>query len=162
MITAEHLVRRRRLIGELAVAVRHGVPDHDLGTLGDHPAPDRTGVVGGPLAAPAQGPHLQGLDPIRQLDQPTRAGEQQGPEVGQDPDGEDVDAELVDDPRELVDLLREVELGLVADQVVDPLTRGQLGDQVDARSRSPETPRRPGAPTPDGRRWWPPRRDPGW
>ena len=57
-------------------------------------------------------------------------GEQLGAEVGGDPERGDVDPELVDDPGELLDLARGVELRLVADDVVDPRTGGEAVDDV--------------------------------
>ena len=48
-------------------------------------------------------------------------GEQPGAEVGGDAEREHVDAHLVDQPGELLDLLGRVELRLVADEVVDPV-----------------------------------------
>ena len=47
-------------------------------------------------------------------------GEELGAEVGGDAEGVHVDVELVDDPGELLDLHRGVELRLVTDEVVDP------------------------------------------
>jgi len=76
--------------------------------------------VRGALAAPAQGLDLEHVHPVGKLDQAPAPGEQPGAEVAEDAEGEDVDLELVDDPGQLVDLMGRIELGLVADQVVDP------------------------------------------
>jgi hypothetical protein len=57
-------------------------------------------------------------------------GEHLGAEVGQDPEREHVDLQVVDHLGQLVDLVAGVELGLVADQVVDPAPAGQLVDDV--------------------------------
>ena len=99
------------------------VPDDDLLALDDHDAVDDAGVVGGLAAAPAQRLDLEQLHPVGELDEPPRAGEELGAEVGGDAEGVDVDVELVDDPGELLDLGRRVELRLVADEVVDPGAR---------------------------------------
>ena len=58
--------------------------------------------------------------PVGQLDQALRAGEQPGPEVRRDPEREDVQVQFVHDPRQLIDLVRSEELRLVHDHVVDP------------------------------------------
>ena len=57
-------------------------------------------------------------DLVGQLDEALRSREEPGAEVGEDAEGEHVDAELVDHAGELVDLVGGVELGLVADEVV--------------------------------------------
>ena len=124
VLSAEHLVRDQRR--ELARDC--GVADHHLLALEHHLAIDGPGVVGRAGAAPAERVHLQHLDLVAQLDQPLRAREQPGLEIGQDADREHVDLQLVDDPGELVDLCGRVELRLVADQVVDPLAAGQVVD----------------------------------
>ena len=124
-----HRVRDRRHPAHVVPAAEHlvadavagvGVADHDLLALDDHHPVDGPGVVGGPGAAPAERLDLQHLDPVGQLDQPLRAREQPGPEVGGDAEREHVDAELVDHPGQLLGVHRRVELHLVADQVVDP------------------------------------------
>ena len=81
--------------------------------------------MGGALAAPAQCLDLEHLHPVGELDEPGRAGEHPGAEVGEDAEAEHVELQLVDDPGQLVDLLGGVELRLVADQVVDPPALGQ-------------------------------------
>jgi hypothetical protein len=97
-----------------------GVPDDDLLALGDHHPADGPGVVGGPGAAPAQRLHLQPLHAVGELEHASRAGEQVRPEVGGDPETEDVHVHLVDEAGELLDLLGGVKLNLVADEVVHP------------------------------------------
>ena len=101
VLSAQHLVADlgRRLVGLLDVA-----DDDDL-ALDDHLAVLGPGVVGGSLAAPAQRLDLKGVHPVGELDQPRRAREQLGPEVGEDAEGEDVDLQVVDEPGELVDLV---------------------------------------------------------
>jgi hypothetical protein len=74
--------------------------------------------------------HLQHLRAVGELDQSRGAREQPGAEVGQDAEAEHVDAQLVDDLGEVLDLRGGVELGLVADQVVDLGSTGQLVDDV--------------------------------
>ena len=106
------------------------VADDDHLALDDHRAVLGAGVVGGALAAPAQRLDLEVVQPVRELDQPGAADEELAAEVREDPEREDVDLQLVDDLRELVDLRAGVELGLVADQVVDPRTVRQLVDDV--------------------------------
>ena len=109
------------------------VTDDHLRALDDHDAADRPGVVRGPATAPAQRLHLQHLDPVGQLDQPRRAGEQPGAEVGRDAEREDVDVQLVDDPGQLLHLRRGVELRLVADQVVDGADRASAGGMTSSQ-----------------------------
>ena len=75
-----------------------GVTDDDDLALGDHDPVLDARVVRGALAAPAQGLDLQDLRAVGELDQPRGAREEPGPEVGQDAEAEDVDAQLVDDP----------------------------------------------------------------
>ena len=82
------------------------VADDHLRALDHHGPADGAGVVGRPRAAPAQRPDLQDLDPVGQLDQPGGTGEQPGAEVRRDAEHEDVDPELVDDPRQLLHLRR--------------------------------------------------------
>jgi hypothetical protein len=115
VLTAEHLVThvRRRCVRLLDVT-----DDDDL-ALGDHLPVLGPCVVRGALAAPAQRLDLQGVHPVGELDQPCRAREQAGTEIGEDAEREDVDLQLVGDPGQLLDLHRGVELHLVADQVVD-------------------------------------------
>ena len=125
MAATEHLVLHE------AVVRRGGVPDHHLLALDDHDAVDDARVVGGPAAAPAQRLHLEHLHPVGQLDEAAGTREQLGAEVRGDAERGDVDAHLVDHPRELLDLPGRVELRLVADEVVDPAPRGQAaGDGV--------------------------------
>ena len=156
---AEHLVGDHD--GGSPRRARRDVADDHLVALDDHHPVDGPGVVGGPLAAPAQGADLQQLDLVAELDEPLGAGEQPGLEVGHDADGDDVDLQLVDDPGQLVDLHGLVELRLVADQVVDPLAAGQLAHDVvpEVEGRA-DLDRRPGQPQP-ARRWSPRRPGPG-
>ena len=86
--------------------------------------------MGRALAAPAQRLDLEDVHPVGELDQAGAALEELGAEVGEDAEREDVDLQLVDDLGELVDLVAGVELGLVADQVVDPAALGERGDDV--------------------------------
>lgn len=106
------------------------VADDDLGTLHDHPAAYRAGVVGGAGAAPAQGLDLEDLDAVGQFDEPLGARKEFGAEVGGDAEGEDVDVQVVDHARELVDLLRREELRLVGDDVVRPAAPREMLDEV--------------------------------
>lgn len=100
MVTAaQHLVTH---LARLLV----DVTDDDLGTLDDHLAAYGAGVVRGAGAAPAERLDLEHLDPVGELDQALRAGEELGAEVRGDAEGEDVEAEVVDDAGELVDLSR--------------------------------------------------------
>ena len=100
-------------------------------TLEDHPGIHDAGIVGGPRTTPAQRLYLQRLDPVSQLDHPPRAGKQDRLEIGGDAECIHVDPHLVDEAGELLDLLRGVELGLVADQLVHPVaTSGHLGDDL--------------------------------
>jgi hypothetical protein len=128
VLPAEHLVGdvhvRVVVVGLLDVA------DHDDVALDDHHAVLGTGVVGGALAAPAQRLDLQDVHPVGELDETRGAGEHQRAEVGEDPEGEDVDLQLVDDLGQGVDLFGGVELRLVADEVVDPAALGQVVDDV--------------------------------
>ena len=59
-----------------------------------------------------------------------RAGEELGAEVGGDAEGVHVDVELVDDPGQLLDLPRGVELRLVTDEVVDAGPGGEPLDHL--------------------------------
>ena len=139
-----------------------GVADDDLLALDDHDAVDDAGVVRRLAPAPAQRLHLEQLHPVGELDEPPAAREELGAEVGGDPEGVDVDADLVDDPRELLDLRRGVELRLVTDEVVDPRAGGEpLDDHVpeveavadlDGGRRQARAARR--APTPPSGRAW--------
>jgi hypothetical protein len=116
---AEHLVLDEPGSGTI------GVADDHLLALDDHGAVDDAGVVGGPAAAPAQGLDLQHLHPVGEFDEPARPGEELRAEVGGDAEGEDVDVELVDHPGQLLDLLRRIELRLVADDEVHAPAAGQ-------------------------------------
>ena len=98
--SAEHLVLDHPLLRAV------GVADDDLLALDDHDPVDDAGVVGRLPAAPAQRLDLEDLDPVGELDEPLRAGEELGAEVGGDAEGVDVDVELVDEPGELLDLAR--------------------------------------------------------
>ena len=112
--------------------------------------------------APAQRLDLEHLHPVGELDEPPAAGEELGAEVGGDAEGVDVDAQLVDDAGELLDLRRRVELRLVADEVVDPRAGGEplddlvpevevVADLDGAASTGPGARR---APTPPSGRAW--------
>jgi hypothetical protein len=119
-------------VGDLVLGclVEPGVPDDDLPPLRHHAAADGPRVVGGPGAAPAQRLDLHDPDLVGQLDQAERAGEQARAEVGGDPEGEHVDAQLVHDRGELLDLVGRQELRLVADHIVDLRVAGQLAAGV--------------------------------
>ena len=98
----------------------------------------------------ARAPHqqrrldLQWYPFVGDLEQPLRALEQPTAEVGDQPEGVDLDFELVDDAGQLVALLGAVELRLVADEVVDrPVLQGQrmeveIRRHVDRRGRHAE------------------------
>ena len=107
-----------------------GVPHHHLGALRYHQAVDGAGLVGALRTAPAQWADGEGLHPVGQFHQPLRSGKQLGSEVREDPESVDVDLQLVHDPGKLFHLLPRVELRLVADEIVDPPARHQLGDDV--------------------------------
>lgn len=106
------------------------VADDHLGPLDDHLTAYGAGVVGGAGAAPAQGLHLEDLDAVGQLDQTLGAGEQLGAEVGRDAEGVHVEAQVVHDAGELVDLFGGEELGLVGDHVVRAAALGEMVDEV--------------------------------
>ena len=96
-----------------------GVAHHDRLPLPDEHAVDEAGVVRRPTPAPATILDVE-LDPlVGDLEQPPGAVEELAAEVGEEPEGVDVDVELVGDERELIDLLDGVELDLVAHQVVE-------------------------------------------
>ena len=84
--------------------------------------------MGAPAPAPAQGSYLQHLDAIGKLDEARGSREEACAEVGRDAECIDIDAELVDDVSELLDLLGCVELSLVADEVVEAPARRQVVD----------------------------------
>lgn len=86
--------------------------------------------MGGARPAPAQRLHLKGLYAVGELDQPLGAGEELGAEVRGDTEGEDVQAQIVHDAGQLVDLVRGEELRLVDDHVVHPAALGELIDEV--------------------------------
>ena len=88
MVSAQHLVRHLRTTARSGVA-----DDHLVAVTHDH-ALEGPGLVSPAAAAPAQCGDLEDFHPIRQLDQPGRAGKQPGPEVGGDPERVDVNAEL--------------------------------------------------------------------
>ena len=138
------------------------VADHDHVALGDHLAVLGAGVVGGPLAAPAQRLDLEHVHPVGELDQPRGAGEHRGPEVGEDAEREHVHLELVDDAGQLLDLRGRVELGLVADQVVDPAALRERVDDVLPEVERRRRPRWPRAGGPAGSTASRRRRGRGW
>ena len=141
MAAAEHFVLDHARSGGL------GVADHHLFALDDHHAVDDARVVGGAAPAPAQGLDLEHLDLVGELDQPARAGEELSAKVAGDPEGEDIDVHLIDQPGELLDLGGGVELGLVTDHVVDAVPAGAAFDDdipevqavadLDGRRREP-------------------------
>jgi 4-hydroxymandelate oxidase len=125
---AEHLVGDRGDLAGLERHLRQVTDDHLLALPLDDPV-DGAGVGRPPLAAPAPGLDLQLLAPVGDLEEALRAREQVGGEVGQQPERVHLDVEVVDHLGELVDLVRGVELDLVADQHVDRAPgRGHLGD----------------------------------
>ena len=139
----------RRLRDATRETANLGILDDDhLVALDDHDAVDDASVVRRAGAAPAQGGDLEHLGAIGELDEPLRAGEELRAEVRHDPEGVDLDVELVDDAGELLDLRRRVELRLVADKEVDLAARGELGDDdlpevevlddLDSARRQPE------------------------
>ena len=81
-------------------------------------------------SAPAQGLDLEHLHPVGELDEPLAAREELGAEVRGDPEGMDVDVELIDNACQLVDLLGPIELRLVADEVVHAQPTRQRTDDV--------------------------------
>jgi len=83
------------------------------------------------LAAPAERLDLKHVQPVGEFDQSGGRRKHLGPEVGEDAEREDVDLQLVSDPRQLVDLVRRVKLHLVVDEVVDAAaTRQRVHDVV--------------------------------
>ena len=101
---------------------RLDVTDHDHLALGDHLAVDGAGVVGGPLAAPAQRLDLEHVHPVGELDEPARALEQLVRKSVRMPKA---NTSICSSSTILASWsiwVRGVELGLVADQVVDPGT----------------------------------------
>lgn len=115
---AQQLVRDDLTEQRLAVG-SGGVAHHDRLPFPDEHAIDESGVVRRPPPAPAPGLDVELHPFVGDLEQPAGALEQQATEVGEQPEGVDVDVELVGDQRELVDLLDGVELDLVAHQVVE-------------------------------------------
>ena len=117
MTTTQHLVVD---LGSAAdVADAHLIP------LTRHDAADDTGVVGRRTSAQTQWRDGRLDDTVGELDEPFGSGEERGPEIGEDAETVDVNPEVVDDPRELINLFGTVELGLVTDEVVDAPTATQ-------------------------------------
>jgi len=102
------------------------VANNHLVTFRDHLAIDRTGIVRGALTAPTECFDLQRLDTIGKFDKPGRAREKSCPEISQDPKSVNVDSQSVRDSRQTFYLRFGVELGLIADDVVDTFADGQL------------------------------------
>ena len=85
--------------------------------------------MGSSLTAPTAGFDLN-LDPfVCHLEETLGAGEQFSLKAGKQPEGEHVGAEVINDPGQLVDLCWQVELRLVADQVVDASPAGGHGQR---------------------------------
>ena len=86
---------RNLVLGE-AGRGRGGVADDHLLPSTTADTADDPGIVGGLAAAPAQGLDLEHLHPVGELDEPLAAREELGAEVRGDPEGMDVDVELID------------------------------------------------------------------
>lgn len=95
------------------------VADAHLIPLTRHDASDDTGVVGRRTPAPAQWRDGRLDDTVGELDEPFGARKERGPEIGEDAETVDVNPQVVDDPRELINLFGTVELSFVADEVVE-------------------------------------------
>lgn len=117
------------LVTDLARRAIH-VTDYDLSSLDDHLTFYGPRIVRGTGSAPAESFDLELLDPVRQLDQPLRAGEQPRTKVCGDTEGEDVHLQVVHDASQLINLRRSQELRLVHDHVVDSAALRQLSNQV--------------------------------
>ena len=84
---------------------------------------------------------------VGDLEHPPGPLEQLAAEVGEQAEREHVDLQIVDHTGELIALLDAVELGLVADQIVDRPVPDRQRIQVEIRAslRSPVPPRRGGS-----------------
>ena len=127
MVTAEDLVGNARISGLTRITHNH------LLTITDDDPIDRSCLMSPTPAAPAQGGHLEDLDPVRELDQACGSREQSRAEVRGDAECVDIDAELVDNVRQLLDVLDSVELRFVADEVVQAPPGGQMLDNDPAQ-----------------------------
>ncbi len=107
--------------------MRGNVAHHHLVALHHHDAVYGAGVLRCPAAAPAQGFDLQDLHFVGEFDEPLRAREQSGAEVGSDAERKDVHLHLIHNPRQLLHLGGRVELGLITNEVVHPQSVGSPG-----------------------------------
>ncbi len=119
---ATMVLATQHLVGDLA---RPDISDDYLISFALNLAADGSCLVRRSTPTPTQGCHLQNLNAISKFDQPRRTREELGAKVCCDPKGKYVDAEVIDDDGELIDLLRGVELHLVTDDVIDTMTLGQ-------------------------------------
>tara|TARA_B110000014_G_scaffold221997_1_gene178937 strand:- start:685 stop:1092 length:408 start_codon:yes stop_codon:yes gene_type:complete len=106
-----------------------GVVDHEQLAVVDLGTVDQSCIVGSSLTAPTAGFDLN-LDPfVGHLEETLGTGEQFSLKAGEQPEGEHVGAEVVNDPGQLVDLGWQVELRLIAHQVVDASPPGGHGQR---------------------------------
>jgi hypothetical protein len=96
---------------------------HDyLLTLGHHFPSDGARIMCSPRATPTERLNLQGIDSVGELDQTTRTRKKLGSKVGEDSKGVYIDSESIHNSRQLFDLLWLIELRLITDDVINPLT----------------------------------------
>ena len=112
MAAAQHLV--------VHLVTGVGVTDDDLVTLGGHDPVDDTGIVGCWPATPAQRHDGRFVETVTQLHQTPGPGEEFSSEIGKNAETKDIDTQIVNDSRQLVNLLGAIELSFITYQIVNP------------------------------------------
>jgi hypothetical protein len=104
------------------------VSNHDLFTLGDHYAIYRTGIMCGTGSAPTERLDLEGVYSVAEFYQSGRAGKELRSKISENSKCIDIDAETINNFRQAIYLIGLVELGFIADDVIDSVSRRKMVD----------------------------------
>jgi hypothetical protein len=102
------------------------VSNHDLFTLGDHDSIYSTGIMGGSGSAPTERLDLKGVYSVAQFYQSGRTGEELRSEISENSKCIDIDAKSINNLRQSIYLFGSVELGFIADDVIDSVSRRKM------------------------------------
>jgi hypothetical protein len=111
MSPAENLVGNFIALSDIA--------NYNLFALCDHDSVDGSRVVSCSRSTPTQSFNLQGIHTICKFNQSGRTWEEFGLKVSQNSEGIDINTQAIDNLSQLIDLYWLIELGLIADYVID-------------------------------------------
>jgi hypothetical protein len=102
------------------------VSHHDLFTLGYHDAIDGTGIMGGTGSAPTERLDLEGIYSVAEFYQSGRTGEELRSKISENSKCIDIDSESINNLRQTIYLFGLVELGFIADYVIDSVSSREM------------------------------------